>query len=700
MAGSIASLSQSIPLVLVKTPNPELLFNEQELTIVEGNKKQQEYRHKHTAGECHTNLYFGFFFDGTKNNYELADGSKSHSNVVRLYDCFPGNSAPGVLKNGSDWPDAKVTEYPHCFRTYIPGVSSPFSLVKDSGKGFEYDMGAAGGLYGERRIAWALIQAINNVHQFFFNSTLISSVESTRLACSLEMDRWYREEMFISKRSSDADETNKPYKATYEELAKLLGKLHRAVAQHQHAVGVRPAKCAPIIVDEIHISVFGFSRGSTQARAFTNWFLALCSLDAELCGRPSPSLGGFPVVFDFLGLFDTVASVGLANSFGDAWWGSWLDGHAGWADAENNLRVPDEVPCLHLVAAHEIRRSFPVDSIFHRGHMPSRGKEIVVPGVHSDIGSGYCPGEQGRGTDPIGRDMLARIPLFLMYKEAALAGVPLRYDAASPVARERYEISRDVIEAYNAYLDVCKVKEGTLTAIMREQAKLRIGYFKLRAGRGPTGTVNTESYKRASNFDKNDLHSAYDELVDEIGAFESWLSKQNVDALPDIQDAGFRSKEDEWKQIAKWWNAKEQVAPAVARLFDEYLHDSRAWFKLSLEPDNERDLRLKLDALVKKLESDERTYSLEGAHHTQLNSEERRIAEEYRKTKQIPDFKNHGREGWKYAGYLRYRKVYAGADNFPISKVTPAKPVIEAVLANRPGRRFTPNDNRDRHPVA
>ncbi|WP_218008511.1 hypothetical protein, partial [Janthinobacterium agaricidamnosum] len=35
---------------------------------------------------CHNNLYFGFFFDGTKNNYVGAESSKTHSNVVRLYD--------------------------------------------------------------------------------------------------------------------------------------------------------------------------------------------------------------------------------------------------------------------------------------------------------------------------------------------------------------------------------------------------------------------------------------------------------------------------------------------------------------------------------------------------------------------------------------------------------------------------------------
>ncbi len=39
---------------------------------------------------CNTNLFFGFFFDGTGNNYIAAERTKDHSNVARLYDYFPG----------------------------------------------------------------------------------------------------------------------------------------------------------------------------------------------------------------------------------------------------------------------------------------------------------------------------------------------------------------------------------------------------------------------------------------------------------------------------------------------------------------------------------------------------------------------------------------------------------------------------------
>jgi hypothetical protein len=123
---------------------------------------------------CSTNLFFGFFFDGTKNNYVLAETGLNHSNVARLYDCYPGLSVPGVLPASTDW-QYKPSNYAHFFKTYIPGVSSPFKEISDSGEGFEGQQGAAMGFRGEARIVWALIQAINNVHRYFHKSPLVSA---------------------------------------------------------------------------------------------------------------------------------------------------------------------------------------------------------------------------------------------------------------------------------------------------------------------------------------------------------------------------------------------------------------------------------------------------------------------------------------------------------------------------------------------
>jgi hypothetical protein len=50
---------------------------------------------------CDTNLFFGFFFDGTRNNYKKAEATGEHSNVARLYDIFPGQGVRGVVPDSA-----------------------------------------------------------------------------------------------------------------------------------------------------------------------------------------------------------------------------------------------------------------------------------------------------------------------------------------------------------------------------------------------------------------------------------------------------------------------------------------------------------------------------------------------------------------------------------------------------------------------
>ncbi|WP_285152117.1 T6SS phospholipase effector Tle1-like catalytic domain-containing protein, partial [Serratia ureilytica] len=95
---------------------------------------------------------------------------------------------------------------------------------------------------------------------------------------------------------------------------------------------------------------------------------------------------------EFLGLLDTVASVGIANI------APFAEGHMGWAD--DTMELPDNgliKKCTHLVSSHEQRLCFPLDSICRSdGTYPSYATEVVYPGMHSDIGGGYPPGDQGK----------------------------------------------------------------------------------------------------------------------------------------------------------------------------------------------------------------------------------------------------------------------------------------------------------------
>jgi hypothetical protein len=94
------------------------------------------------------------------------------------------------------------------------------------------------------------------------------------------------------------------------------------------------------------------------------------------------------------------------------------------------MRIPDSVRyCVHAFSIHEQRMSFPVDSIREAGGAYPLGirHEVAYPGVHSDVGGGYAPNEQGKGRDPDQGDggKLSQIALHDMYVHALKYGVPM-----------------------------------------------------------------------------------------------------------------------------------------------------------------------------------------------------------------------------------------------------------------------------------
>ena len=198
----------------------------------------------------------------------------------------------------------------------------------------------------------------------------------------------------------------------------------------------------------IHVAIFGFSRGATEARAFA------LRLHRRMEGSGTTwrlKDKRYPLRIYFMGLFNTVASVGVSNTMrnpekrrafrgagaaipglgplaGPALVDAVLDhsealkGHNGWA-AE--LRIPPSVEqCLHYTAAHEVRESFPLDTVrvavsskaATPSIYPASCTEVVYPGMHSDVGGGYAPGEQGRSSKI--EAQLSQVPLLHMYRKA------------------------------------------------------------------------------------------------------------------------------------------------------------------------------------------------------------------------------------------------------------------------------------------
>jgi hypothetical protein len=129
------------------------------------------------------------------------------------------------------------------------------------------------------------------------------------------------------------------------------------------------------------------------------------------------------------------------------------DGHSSWGGMLEIDHAVEEV--RHFIAAHEIRNSFPVDSIsvFRSENItkPAHFHETVYPGVHSDVGGSYAPGEGARSD--LRPEGLGLIPLIHMYKYAVNHGVPL-LPVMSWTNRNKddFEISKNLISCFNYYM--------------------------------------------------------------------------------------------------------------------------------------------------------------------------------------------------------------------------------------------------------
>jgi uncharacterized protein YjbJ (UPF0337 family) len=146
----------------------------------------------------------------------------------------------------------------------------------------------------------------------------------------------------------------------------VKGKVEKAIGQIvQEVVGyVQDYASKEDIVDKIQIDSVGFSRGAAAARHFV--YMAIqdpkWNLKTKLAGIVK-SVG--EIKSGFVGLFDTVASV-----------------VGGGGLQLSAIAATEKV--VHLVAADEYRKHFPVTNIKSKG-----STEIYLPGVHSDIGGGY-----------------------------------------------------------------------------------------------------------------------------------------------------------------------------------------------------------------------------------------------------------------------------------------------------------------------
>lgn len=368
-----------------------------------------------SAASCSGQISIGLFFDGTGNN-EKEDylnhinfpAKQKQSNVVRLYHAYPTvNSSP-------------TNRY---YATYIPGVGTPFDDIGDSGGA----LGTGFSWNGEDRIIWGLLSVLNTMSQYVSDNGLISSKQAGEISNELGGLR-----SSAKKRKNDL---------------KYWANTLKSKIVYRSAGKPMP--------EQVNISVFGFSRGAAEARAFVNWFFEICENDGDVY-----SLSGVPVRIAFLGIFDTVASVGVAGGFSSGMLET--EGHQSWAS--NNMQIHPKVEsCLHIVAAHDVRATFPVDSVRIGEKYPPNVTEYVYPGSHSDVGGGYAPGAQGKS------DEIARIAGYEMYCAALAAGVPFTKLEDLPFkVRTALLPTQKGLDAFNAYYSKANIKTAPVEDMMRQ----------------------------------------------------------------------------------------------------------------------------------------------------------------------------------------------------------------------------------------
>lgn len=449
--------------------------------------------------DCSDVLHINFFFDGTGNNANADAAKRKWSNVAKLHQAARDDPQVGI------------------YRFYISGVGTTFNgdtdgltdkmiaAIEDS------TTGAMAGNGGERRLG----QGNTDLEKALKRALLINAEKKGGQLASVVKAK----------------------------QAEGFSALNRAVGEHR-------------LIKTINVSVFGFSRGAALARAFANRLRELCKPGAE----GALTMFGYPVRFNFVGVFDTVASFGLPSA------------NLTVFNQTRDLRIPQCVEkCVHFVAAHELRFSFPVDLIRQDSTYRAGMIEKVYPGVHSDVGGGYEPEEQGVS------NVYSRIPLQHMLGHALENGCRmLSYDylkAKSAVVAERFAVSANLYAEFCAYVESVQPKGS-----VEDQVNQHMAAFYSACG---TLARSGSKVVGASSFQQSGLKRLmWGSIVDEAPAYERALTSGSRVVLTDDRVFFYSFEPEKWR-VEAW---KTPAAPASTRFFTRYVHNSKVDFVLNAEP--------------------------------------------------------------------------------------------------------------------
>ena len=500
---------------------------------------------------CSGQVHVGLFYDGTGNNHFWTEPNQQHnqkirnkhSNVSRLWDAHLQDVKSGF------------------FKFYMQGVGTPYEEIGDRNPAITAKAGNGFGFMGAHRINWGIISAINAIHVYLTGEPAIIG-----------------DEMFDLVQQTSWELAMPTVQGEGHRRRKLLTKLEQKV-QAAHAATRKK-------VIQVNISIFGFSRGAAQARACAHWISQLFEGEGGAL-----VFGGIPVRIGFLGLFDTVASVGIGDITPVTF------GHFAWANNTQSI-APAVEDSAHFIALHEQRASFPLESADTR-------VDVGYPGMHSDVGGGYCPGDQGKAMPSWGLSPhLSQIPLIDMHFAALKAGVPLL--TLGEISKDidlapSFAVDSKLVKAFNGWREHNGIGKGNVKAVTKAHTNQYLAWRGLMHASAERALVNQPFYKRANATDKIDLLEADTNLGISLRAWEERraanstlggrVGERSKDVMyyimsplqqldpNQILETGLEPLSAVEKEFLKVMTVDLSVPQACVEMFDNYVHDSRAGFR-------------------------------------------------------------------------------------------------------------------------
>lgn len=475
--------------------------------------------------DCSDVVHISVFFDGTGNNKDADEEKKKWANPARLW----RTANQYVIDSESNGDKSNYAIYVSGVGTRFNGELSIFqralSWIQDNNV-----IGGSSGLGGGKRLAYGEEQLNDALKQVMIMNAKKAEIDTGKYA--------------------------------NEKKVYSFAEVDSSLKQHR-------------LIKKINISTFGFSRGAALARAFTNQFMWQCESD---CNGLTYGAKKYPIEFKFMGIFDSVASFGLPAT-----------------NLNNNLTfkgrdlVVDErvKRCVHYIAGNELRFAFPVDLIHEKNSeiTNSNRKEIVYPGMHSDVGGGYTPGSQSVN------DNFARIPLKDMLTEAVNSGVRMYdYDELKQkhvkIFEQQFEIQDETQLLFNAVKTQMQFggkAQDQITAAMKI-------YYSAYGTLARSKTASVSQNVRKDNKFREILPIGPSDMATEISRLEKL---QNLTApnksgginifriLSPVSKAyEFFLDVDDW-EFASW---HKESTPEIMSFYQNYIHDSKYGFMSNAEP--------------------------------------------------------------------------------------------------------------------